>query len=67
MPLLNGKSLGPHGAYELIEGRVYFAFDPGNPANDRIVDLGPPSRKDQQSVTRNPTAEGGSNVLETGV
>jgi len=37
--VLGGKSFGPHGAYELIEGRIYFAFDPGTPANDRIVDL----------------------------
>jgi len=38
--VLGGQSFGPHGAYELVEGRVYFAFDPDNPANDRIVDLG---------------------------
>ncbi len=37
--VLDGKSFGPHGAYELIEGRIYFAFDPGTPANARIVDL----------------------------
>lgn len=37
--VLDGKSFGPHGAYELVEGRIYFAVDPSNPANDRIVDL----------------------------
>ena len=37
--VLGGESFGPHGAYELVEGRVYFAFDPDNPTNDRIVDL----------------------------
>ena len=37
--LLDGASFGAFGAYELIEGRVYFAFDPANPMNDRIVDL----------------------------
>lgn len=35
----NGKSLGPAGAYELIEGRILFAFDPANRFNARIVDL----------------------------
>jgi len=37
--ILDGKAFGPHGAYELIEGRIYFTFDPGDPMNDRIVDL----------------------------
>lgn len=37
--VLGGQSFEPHGAYELIEGRIYFAFDPDDPANDRIVDL----------------------------
>ena len=37
--ILDGETFGAYGAYELIEGRVYFAFDPANPMNDRIVDL----------------------------
>lgn len=35
----NGSPFGAAGAYERITGRVYFAFDPDNPANRRIVDL----------------------------
>ncbi len=38
-PVLNGRSFGEAGAYELLEGRAYFAFDPANPMNRRIVDL----------------------------
>jgi hypothetical protein len=37
--VLGGQSFGPHGAYELVQGRIYFAFDPGHAANARIVDL----------------------------
>jgi hypothetical protein len=37
--VLGGRSFGDRGAYELIEGRIYFAVDPSVPANDRIVDL----------------------------
>ena len=32
-------SFGMTGAYERITGRVYYAFDPANPENRRIVDL----------------------------
>lgn len=32
-------TFGNAGAYERIIGRVYFAFDPANPENRRIVDL----------------------------
>src|SRR3954469_17597279 len=32
-------SFGSAGIYERITGRVYFAFDPRNPENQRIVDL----------------------------
>jgi hypothetical protein len=35
-----GASFGRAGAYERISGRVYFAFDPRNPQDRRIVDLG---------------------------
>ena len=34
-----GMSFGRAGAYERITGRVYFAFDPADPQNRRIVDL----------------------------
>src|SRR6266550_667924 len=30
---------GDAGAYERITGRVYFAFDPRNPENRKIIDL----------------------------
>src|SRR5450759_1556818 len=32
-------TFGNAGTYERITGRVYFAFDPNNPENRRIVDL----------------------------
>src|SRR5205085_3612890 len=32
-------SFGSAGIYERITGRVYFAFDPRNPENQKIVDL----------------------------
>ena len=38
--VLGGRSFGPAGSYELIEGRILFAFDPANRFNQRIVDLG---------------------------
>jgi len=38
-PVLDGASFGAYGSYELIRGRIYFAFDPADPANDAIVDL----------------------------
>ncbi|MBX3148015.1 MAG: hypothetical protein KF785_14715 [Gemmatimonadales bacterium] len=34
-----GRSFGAAGAYEMIEGRILFAFDPANRYNARIVDL----------------------------
>lgn len=37
--VLDGRPFGAVGAYERITGRVYFAFDPSNPYNARIVDL----------------------------
>jgi aromatic ring-cleaving dioxygenase len=43
--VLNGRSFDTVGPYEKIIGKVYFAFDPGNPMNARIVDL--------DKVTRN--------------
>jgi len=37
--LLDGRAWGEAGAYEKLVGRIFFAFDPENPANARIVDL----------------------------
>jgi len=38
--ILGGRAWGEAGAYEKLVGRVYFSFDPANPANAAIVDLG---------------------------
>src|SRR5689334_14041952 len=37
--VLNGKSWDKSGAYEKITGKIFFAIDPKNPHNARIVDL----------------------------
>ncbi|MDP2528790.1 MAG: alpha/beta hydrolase domain-containing protein [Candidatus Palauibacterales bacterium] len=37
--ILGRKAFGKAGAYEKIAGRVYFTFDPSNPADARIADL----------------------------
>ena len=37
--VLGGKEWGDRGPYEKLVGRIFFAFDPENPANARIVDL----------------------------
>lgn len=37
--LLDGKIFGTTGPYELIQGRIYFAFDPANPYNQQITDI----------------------------
>ncbi len=36
----NGQKFGDTGAYELLEGRLYFEVDPDAAANTRITDLG---------------------------
>lgn len=38
--VLGGRAWGAVGAYEKLVGRIYFGFDPANPANRSIVDLG---------------------------
>lgn len=38
-PLLGGQAFGEYGAYELLEGRVRFGFEPGAVANARVTDL----------------------------
>jgi hypothetical protein len=43
-------SFGMIGAYERITGRIYFAFDPVNPQNRRIVDLDRAPRNAQGEV-----------------
>jgi hypothetical protein len=37
--VLEGRSFGDYGAYEVLHGRIVFGFDPAHPMNDRIVDL----------------------------
>lgn len=37
--VLGGRAWGPVGAYEKLIGRIYFAFDPENPANQAVVDM----------------------------
>jgi hypothetical protein len=37
--LLAGKAFGSAGAYEKLSGKIYFAVDPGNPANQIIADI----------------------------
>jgi hypothetical protein len=37
--VLDGRSFGAGGPYEKIVGRIFFAFDPANPMNARVVDL----------------------------
>jgi hypothetical protein len=39
VPLLDGKPFGERGGYELLEGRVYFGFDPNSDANARVSDI----------------------------
>jgi len=39
-PVLQGQRFGAYGPYELVRGRILFGFDPANPMNARIVDLG---------------------------
>ncbi|MBT8335638.1 MAG: hypothetical protein KJO11_03475, partial [Gemmatimonadetes bacterium] len=36
---LEGRVFGSAGAYELLEGRIFFAFDRDEPANGRIADI----------------------------
>src|SRR5690606_23795982 len=37
--LLNGRSFGDHGAYELLKGKIFYGFDPNNRYNQHITDL----------------------------
>lgn len=38
--ILNGRAFGLAGGFEKISGKVYFAIDPANPANQVITDVG---------------------------
>jgi hypothetical protein len=38
-PVLEGKVYGQFGDYELVNGTIYFGFDPASPMNARIVDI----------------------------
>lgn len=49
-PIAEGKAFGAVGAYEKIEGTVFFALDPENPANEAIVDLVHAPRNDRGRV-----------------
>jgi hypothetical protein len=39
-PWLNGKPMGPAGAYEKLQGRVVYAINPNDAANARVADVG---------------------------
>jgi len=39
VPVLGGRPFGEAGAYEMIEGRVRFGFDPQSEANARVTDI----------------------------
>jgi len=39
LPILEGRTFGERGSYELLEGRVYFGFDPSSTANARVTDI----------------------------
>jgi hypothetical protein len=38
-PVLGGKTFDAYGPYEIVRGRLYFAFEPASPINAQIVDL----------------------------
>lgn len=38
--VLGGRAFGTVGAYEKLVGRIYFSFDPTNPSNADIADIG---------------------------
>jgi hypothetical protein len=50
LEVAGGRSFGTAGPYQLLEGRIFFAFDPANPANARIVDLDKAPRNPQGKV-----------------
>ncbi len=48
--VLDGRDFGDVGPYEMIEGRIFFAFDPDNEFNSRVVDLDLALRNDEGFV-----------------
>ncbi|HKJ18804.1 MAG TPA: alpha/beta hydrolase domain-containing protein [Xanthomonadales bacterium] len=48
--VLEGHSWGDAGAYEQISGKVFFTYDPEDPANQVITDLGLAPRNDEGLV-----------------
>lgn len=48
--VLDGKSFGKTGPYEKLTGKVYFAADPGLPANRIIADIGRAPRNEAGRV-----------------
>ncbi len=38
-PLAGGRAFGAVGPYEILTGRLHYAVDPGDPANQAVVDL----------------------------
>lgn len=48
--VLAGRSFGKTGAYEKIRGKVYFAVDPKDKANERITDLDKAPKNGQGQV-----------------
>ena len=39
LDVLQGKSFGASGAYEKLSGKIYFAVDPRNTANQIVTDI----------------------------
>lgn len=39
VPFAEGKAFGHVGAYEILNGRLYFATDPTAPGNERVTDI----------------------------
>ncbi len=48
--ILNGRSFGKYGAYELIKGKIFFEFDPANVANSKIVNISLATRNENGMV-----------------
>jgi len=50
-PFADGHRFGAVGAYERIKGRIHYAIDPTDPANQAIIDLNLAPKDDQSLVT----------------
>ncbi|MDN5211634.1 alpha/beta hydrolase domain-containing protein [Fulvivirgaceae bacterium BMA12] len=48
--ILNGRTFGKYGAYELIKGKIFFEFDPANAANSKIVNISLAARSENGMV-----------------